>query len=355
MAAHNSGRFVEKQSRAWYCKNYRLEMVVVCDAPIDGTSETVQRLAAMDSRIRCKILPRNVGVGAAYSIALSKARGEICGILDADDCLPPEAMTTIVKFYDALPDVGFIWTMHNWYNETMSKVRRGISNPPSAGTIYASEDGFKHVYSHWRTFRTKFRDQAVLFDPDLKCTVDKNLGYVLEQLTPGAFLPIRLYNIDITGEIFLTKHPRKKFGGSSGKSIKMQSDLSQSSSTQMCDVLALNYHKTVREQFDRVEAACRDSHSIRLRRIGYPAPESDRDLLSYGVIDRFLSSQPSFDVVLLGDIFWTTGQNICRWARKNSKRQFSCSTGCGFITRTKKTLRKRRTRYVYSVTMSPPK
>jgi glycosyltransferase involved in cell wall biosynthesis len=211
MAAHNSGRFVEKAIQSVVLQKFTdWEMVVVCDAPIDGTSETVQRLAAMDSRIRCKILPRNVGVGAAYSIALSKARGEICGILDADDCLPPEAMTTIVKFYDALPDVGFIWTMHNWYNETMSKVRRGISNPPSAGTIYASEDGFKHVYSHWRTFRTKFRDQAVLFDPDLKCTVDKNLGYVLEQLTPGAFLPIRLYNYRYHRRNLSHKTPQKE-------------------------------------------------------------------------------------------------------------------------------------------------
>ena len=59
------------------------------------------------------------------------------------------------------------------------------------------------------------------------------------------------------------------------------------------------------------------------------------DTLSYSEVDRFLSGfRP--DAILLGDIFWTTGQNICQWGNKHNCRTFFLQHGQWIYTVNKK-------------------
>jgi len=121
------------------------------------------------------------------------ATDKYCCILDGDDKLKPNAVSTIVRLYEGNPNVDFIWTNHRWGNTKMTKFRNGLSSMAKKGTIYDTEGkDLKHVYSHWRTFKTEMRDRGELFRK-LKCTVDKDLGYNLEELGQGAFHPDSLY------------------------------------------------------------------------------------------------------------------------------------------------------------------
>ena len=45
----------------------------------------------------------------------------------------------------------------------------------------------KHTYSHWRTFNYKIPKPTQLFKKNLRCAVDKYMGYKLEELAPGMF------------------------------------------------------------------------------------------------------------------------------------------------------------------------
>lgn len=45
--------------------------------------------------------------------------------------------------------------------------------------------------------------------------------------------------------------------------------------------------------------------------------KSKIDLLSLQSIDKYFRSKGSFDCVVFGDVFWPTGQSICRWCKSN--------------------------------------
>ena len=73
-----------------------MEIIVVDDGSTDDTWAILQRKAAQDGRIR-PIHQKNGGVSAARNRALPECRGEFIRFVDADDILPPGAMTALVS------------------------------------------------------------------------------------------------------------------------------------------------------------------------------------------------------------------------------------------------------------------
>ncbi len=187
--------FIGQCLRSVICQSYsNWEMIVVDDCSADRTYKRACEIAAKHNRITVVQNKKRLHCGGTYKKALSMATGDICGVLDGDDTLPKDAISIILDYYVRYPDIDFIWTNHRWYNTDMSKYRTGISGKPKKGTIYESEEGLRHVYSHWRTFRRELAAKGELFDKSLKCAVDKNLGYSLEELGNGGFLNRPLYH-----------------------------------------------------------------------------------------------------------------------------------------------------------------
>lgn len=166
---------------------------MVDDCSSDRTYQRACEIAKNQPRIKVIRNPGQLFCGMTYLKALNQVQGKYVGVLDGDDTLMPNAISTIVKYYEKYPAIDFIWTKHKWHNGEMTRCKPGISHSADRGTIFQSEDGCRHIYSHWRTFRAEMRERGVLFR-DLKCTVDKDLGYNLEELGKGAFLPLELYN-----------------------------------------------------------------------------------------------------------------------------------------------------------------
>lgn len=177
---------LSQTSRDW-------EMIIVDDCSKDRTYERVCEITSKHDNIQVLRNRERMYCGPTYRRLLGLANGKYCGVLDGDDVLVPEAVATILDCYKGNPSVDFIWTKHRWFNTKMDKSREGLSSAPKHGTIYDSENNLKHVYSHWRTFKTELRNKTRLFT-DLKCSVDKNLGYTLEEVSRGGFLPKALYH-----------------------------------------------------------------------------------------------------------------------------------------------------------------
>jgi len=170
------------------------EFILLDDQSTDGTYEKARAYVKNDKRIRIVRDQKKRYCGGSYSKLLSLASGEFCGVLDGDDKLVPESIATIIYYYRANPTIDFIWTANLWFNKKMTRHRNGLSRPPKKKTIYDSERGLVHVYSHWRTFRTYLREKGQLFNRKLKCTVDKDLGYRLEEVGYGGYLNQVLYH-----------------------------------------------------------------------------------------------------------------------------------------------------------------
>lgn len=85
-------------------------------------------------------------------------------------------------------------------------------------------------------------------------------------------------------------------------------------------ILLLYYNKVTDQAFDNLQKVEGfDFKVFNLRQL-----DTGIDTASYNVIDRILSRLRPFDAVLIGDIFWPTGQNICRWCK-------TYKVFCGFI------------------------
>ena len=77
--------------------------------------------------------------------------------------------------------------------------------------------------------------------------------------------------------------------------------------------LFLKYNKVTNESFDNLSNQL-DSHTIAdLSIFG-----KNIDILSYDQVDKFLTPLLPFSTIFIGDIFWPTGQNICKWCISHS-------------------------------------
>jgi len=193
-ACRNIENYIEEAIRSVIKQTYKnWEMMILDDCSKDGTYKKAIAIAESYDNIYVHQNETRQYCANTYQKLLEMATGEICGVLDGDDVLARNAMERIVGLYGKYP-VDFIYTQSWWCNDQLKPRRQGLSRLPQKGQLLFMGRRMKHCYSHWRTFKTKLRDRRnPLFEKDLKCAVDKALGYVLEELARGGFLNECLY------------------------------------------------------------------------------------------------------------------------------------------------------------------
>lgn len=193
VACYNKERYIKECIESILNQTYsNLELIVVDDCSKDRSYSIISSFH--DERMIKMVNNRRMFCSSVYKRALDQATGEICGIVDGDDLLSKKAVKHIVQKYQEHTDIDWIYTQFHWCDKTLKVKRTGLSRMPSAGKSLAEMAlKGKHCYSHWRTFRTKLREKAELFPDGLQVSVDKNLGFTLEELGNGGFFSKKLY------------------------------------------------------------------------------------------------------------------------------------------------------------------
>ncbi len=193
VACRNKEKFIKDCIGSVLGQTYdNWECVVVDDCSTDGSYKYLETL--VDPRFKVFRNESRKFCSSTYAEALKHATGDVCGILDGDDVLSKKAMSVVAKRYNSYPDIDFIYTQHFWCDKSLQKVRTGLSSAPKGRRSLAQMvDAGRHCFSHWRTFRLDLADKGVLFPEGLEVSVDKNMGFALEELGKGAFLPKKVY------------------------------------------------------------------------------------------------------------------------------------------------------------------
>ena len=89
-------------------------------------------------------------------------------------------------------------------------------------------------------------------------------------------------------------------------------------------LLLLYYAKVTNDAFNKFALSSTD---LELKSDDLSVYGSKMDRLSYHEVHRLLTQQKPFDAILIGDIFWDTGQNICRWGQDNKVPVFFLQHG----------------------------
>lgn len=96
-AAHNAARYLDETLRSVASQTFGdWEVVVVDDASTDGTGAVAER----HDRVRLVRSERPLGPGAARSLAMEEATGELLATLDADDMWSPHYLESQLALYD---------------------------------------------------------------------------------------------------------------------------------------------------------------------------------------------------------------------------------------------------------------
>jgi len=190
----NKGQYLDEWADSILIQKYRpLDVIIADDASTDNSLSIMNNLVPKFKKndIGLKIInnKKRLHCGSSYKAITHGLTGDYFGVVDSDDMLVEDAVEYIVKLYKRYPNIGWIYTQFDTCNRAMKSLHKGISRPPKEGmSMLDMGELRKHTYSHWRTFNKNIPEPWHLFKKNLKCAVDKYMGYKLEELAPGLFV-----------------------------------------------------------------------------------------------------------------------------------------------------------------------
>ena len=108
---YNTARFLPAALDSLLAQDYpHWECLLWDDGSTDGSGDIAAGYAVRDPRFRVLGDGRNRGVSATCAAALSEARGEYVAILDSDDMLEPDALSSMLAFMHANPRLGMAYS-----------------------------------------------------------------------------------------------------------------------------------------------------------------------------------------------------------------------------------------------------
>ena len=193
-ASYNNLSYLDAWMESILLQDYRpLRLSFVDDSSTDGTCDQfpkyAQKLANKDVQVEYIRNSTRQYYGNWLKIAFDISKGDFFGCLDADDALLPGAVSSVMEQYMKYPNIGYVYTQFMTADFNMKPMRKGFSScPPPDSNLLNEGQRNKHCYSHFRTFSKRIERLDKVWAQNLKCAVDKYMGYRLEELADGLFL-----------------------------------------------------------------------------------------------------------------------------------------------------------------------
>ena len=197
IANHNHGGYLMDAVESVKAQTYpHWEIIIVDDCSTDNSHELYAKLE-QDSRMRVFRNDENKGCGFTKRRCLAEAKGEICGFLDADDCLTDDALQVMVEAHQSHPECSLIYSQMYFVDPQMkviavSEHQRALLNGESFLTCHGTG-----VISHFVTMKKASYDKTEGMDESLRIAEDVDLYFKLEEVGETLFLPMPLYKYRI--------------------------------------------------------------------------------------------------------------------------------------------------------------
>lgn len=213
IANYNNGGFLQEAIDSILAQTYgNWEVILVDDKSTDESPAIYEKYVA-DSRFKIYYNDENRGCGYTKRRCAELATGELCGFLDPDDALLPDALETMVNAHAEHPECSLIYSTCYRYSGD-----REAEMPvwDFIGPIPADSDFLiyrKKLVSHFVSFKRAAYLASEGIDPTLQAAVDRDLYYHLEEQGKLLHLPVPLYLYRINNAASIsigTKKSKKK-------------------------------------------------------------------------------------------------------------------------------------------------
>ncbi len=158
---YNGDRFLADALDSVFAQTYRPIEVIVVD---DGSTDRSGAVAQSRPGVRY-VRQENAGVSAARNAAIHISRGELIGLLDADDVWLPEKLRLQVACMVENPECGLV-ASHN-----VHFLQQGLDRPSWFPANRIGKEESALIPSTWLVHRTTF-DRVGLFDVSFRQSED---------------------------------------------------------------------------------------------------------------------------------------------------------------------------------------
>lgn len=168
------------------------EIILVDDGSTDNSPELYKHFE-QNPRIHVFFNKDNKGCGFTKRRCVDLANGDLCGFVDADDKISPDAISIMVASHIEHPECSLIYSQFYYTNQNLevshiSTHQRQISDENTFLNI-----PFSGAISHFATFKTERYRQTEGISSLLSTAVDIDLYLKLEEVGSTLFIPKPLY------------------------------------------------------------------------------------------------------------------------------------------------------------------
>lgn len=192
IANFNNGKFLSACLESIAQQHYRnIEIILVDDASTDHSLEMIQQYQTKDERIKWFGNEQNQGVGFTKTRCIAEASGAICGFVDPDDTITPDAIEKMVEAHTKHPEAALIYSNYYECDEQLRITRTYQSKQ----VINQQYDFFNEAgeIGPFATFKLASYQQTVGLNSSLKRAIDQDLYLKLYDIGPCLHLPATLY------------------------------------------------------------------------------------------------------------------------------------------------------------------
>lgn len=208
IANYNNGRFFKECYESILAQSYNnWEVIIVDDASVDDSVNSIKELIGDDSRFKLYQNQENRGCGYTKRKCTELASGDVCGFLDPDDALMPDALEKMINIHTQNPEVVLAYSTFYLCEERLEN--KSVFSKKKY--LVNSEDilffNLEYIVFHFTTFLKKAYDKTQGIDPFLQRAVDQDLIVRLAEVGKFYYLdePLYLYRVHNTGMSALQK------------------------------------------------------------------------------------------------------------------------------------------------------
>jgi len=188
-ANYNNGKYISQAIESVLNQTFEnWELIIVEDCSTDNSLEVINRFLN-DSRIKLIRHEKNRGYTAALKTGIANVRSEYFGILDADDCLLPQAVETMYEQHIKFPECGLIYSQFEFCDENLAPTKTGFCDEIAVGNTTLDAN----VVSHFKTFKIRDYLKTEGYDENILYAEDIDVTYKMEEVTRLKFVDRCLY------------------------------------------------------------------------------------------------------------------------------------------------------------------
>ena len=192
IANHNDGKYIEYAIDSILKQTYtNWEIIIVDDASTDD-SKTIYKKYLNDTRFHIYYNDTQRGCGFTKRKCVEMSHGDICGFVDADDALTPNALELMVSKHAENGNASLIYSNYYYCDKDLKIINISYSQCSIPHDSSFLELGHGAI-SHFVTFKKSYYSKTEGISEYLKLAEDHDLYFKLEEVGPSVFIDIPLY------------------------------------------------------------------------------------------------------------------------------------------------------------------